>query len=191
MLRSLPLPLREVPPLRKHAADGIRADCILYETHVHEAEWPLKLPITALAGKDDISIEDAHLSEWEMETKRAFKVVRLPGGLSYPREPAGVAALVDLMCETADNPPDEEAYTDSDESFEDPTLAAQRAREAARKSESDNPFSLDAYYPMADDASLADSTSANKYTTDKSNALVAHSVLGKFAHKERKLTGSS
>lgn len=121
-------------------------------------------------------------------TPRIAQVVRLPGGLSYPREPAGTAALVELMCDTADNPPDDDQYTDSDESYEDPMLAAQRAREAARKIESDNPFSLDAYYPMADDASLADSTSANKHTTDKSNALVANSVLGKIAHRERKLT---
>ena len=153
-----------------------------------QAEWPLKLPITAIAGEGDISLSDADLREWEMETKRKFKLVRLPGGASYVRDPSGAAAVVGLMRDTADHPDDDDAnYSDSDDSFEDPAAAAQRAREAAHKIESDNPFSLDAYYPLTGDGDALEGDDSSAAL--KSSALVVNSVLGKFTHNERRITG--
>ena len=190
MLSLLPPPLREVPVLRQVAAKGLREDCVLLETHVHEAEWPLKLPITAIAGEGDASQSAEDLQGWELETKRAFRTARLPGGSAYPRDRAGARALVDLIVDAANNPPDEDAnYSDSDESFEDPVAAAQRARALHDKLENDNPFSLDAYYPLDVEETTVYSE-PNADASLKSSALVANSVLGKFAHEERRLTGA-
>ena len=86
--------------------------------------------------------------------------------------------------------PDEDAnYSDSDESFEDPVAAAQRARALHDKLENDNPFSLDAYYPLDVEETTVYSE-PNADASLKSSALVANSVLGKFAHEERRLTGA-
>ena len=53
-ISELPAPLRENAALRQVAARHARRDARLLEAHVHEAEWPLKLPITALAGAGDV-----------------------------------------------------------------------------------------------------------------------------------------
>ena len=175
----------ENPSLRAVAAKGLREDAVLLESHVHEAEWPIKLPLTAVAGDRDCSLSDDQLKEWELETKRSFRVARLPGGSAYLRDPKGARALVALLEDAANNPPDEDAiYSDSDESFEDPIAAARKARELASKIENDNPFSLDAYYPLDAEETVA-SSEANTDAALKSSALVATSVLGTFAHQER------
>ena len=96
-LQDLPGPLKESAALRRVAAKGVRRDYRLLESHVHDADWPLKIPITALAGEHDLSVSDENLREWEMETARDFQYRRVLGGSSYPREPAGVSSLADLL----------------------------------------------------------------------------------------------
>ena len=96
-LQDLPGPLKESAALRRVAAKGVRRDYRLLESHVHDADWPLKIPITALAGEHDLSVSDENLREWETETARDFQYRRVLGGSSYPREPAGVSSLADLL----------------------------------------------------------------------------------------------
>ena len=67
-LQDLPGPLKESAALRRVAAKGVRRDYRLLESHVHDADWPLKIPITALAGEHDLSVTDKDLQEWETET---------------------------------------------------------------------------------------------------------------------------
>ena len=96
-LQDLPGPLKESAALRRVAAKGVRRDYRLLESHVHDADWPLKIPITALAGEHDLSVSDENLREWETETARDFQYRRVLGGSSYAREPAGVSSLADLL----------------------------------------------------------------------------------------------
>ena len=96
-LQDLPGPLKESAALRRVAAKGVRQDYRLLESHVHDADWPLKIPITALAGEHDLSVSDENLREWETETARDFQYRRVLGGSSYAREPAGVSSLADLL----------------------------------------------------------------------------------------------
>ena len=134
-LQDLPAPLRESAALRRVAAKGIRRDYRLLEAHVHEADWPLKLPITALAGEHDLSLTDKDLQGWSQETKRAFSWRRVQGGTSYIREPAGLQALADLLRGACEQTQADDAESSDDE------------RRKRAPPSPPGPWSLADYYP--------------------------------------------
>jgi len=134
-LQDLPGPLKESAALRRVAAKGVRRDYRLLESHVHDADWPLKIPITALAGEHDRSVSDEHLREWETETARDFQFRRVLGGSSYPREPAGISSLADLLRGAC------EEFREEADSSDD---------ERKRVVPEPGPWSLADYYPESD-----------------------------------------
>jgi surfactin synthase thioesterase subunit len=61
----------------------LRADVALCERYVHVERPPLSIPITAMAGDGDTSIEGA-LAEWAVETTAPFTGRLFPGDHFYP-----------------------------------------------------------------------------------------------------------
>ena len=57
----------------------IRADFKLSESHVHNEDKPLPVPIIALAGKDDSNVIIENVALWKEYTTKSFKEFLLPG----------------------------------------------------------------------------------------------------------------
>lgn len=70
----------------------LRADLALCERHVHGQRPPLSIPVTAMAGDRDVSIE-GELAGWAVETTAPFTERLFPGDHFYP------PAVLDLVIE--------------------------------------------------------------------------------------------
>lgn len=77
----------------------IRADMMLCETYVHQAEEPLDVPVTVFGGADDPRVSRDDLEDWRRHTRAGMAVRIFPGHHFYlkSQRAAVVAAIADAF----------------------------------------------------------------------------------------------
>ena len=78
-LNGTPKEVLEHPELMQLMIPLLRADFAVCETYQHQAEPPLKCPLTVFGGVGDVEIPQDHLAPWREHTSAAYKLRMLPG----------------------------------------------------------------------------------------------------------------
>jgi surfactin synthase thioesterase subunit len=79
-LDGTPVELIEHPELMDSWLPTFRADLEVVETHTHQEEPPVAVPIRAFGGRDDIFVSRSELARWREQTTSGFTLRMLPGG---------------------------------------------------------------------------------------------------------------
>jgi medium-chain acyl-[acyl-carrier-protein] hydrolase len=80
-----------------------RADLTALETHRHEVQAPLDLPLSAFGGLDDHAVSRADLDAWSMHSTRSMTTRMFPGAHFFI-ESARAAVLTQLYGALAQSP---------------------------------------------------------------------------------------
>lgn len=82
-LGGTPLAVFREPEILGLLLPVLRADLTLCHTHHHRDESPLACPITAIGGRDDLTVPSEELLGWAAHTSGPFERMVLPGGHFY------------------------------------------------------------------------------------------------------------
>jgi medium-chain acyl-[acyl-carrier-protein] hydrolase len=98
-LGGMPQQILEHPELMALLVPLLRADMALTETYEHADEPPLEIPITALAGTEDVKVPMEDAEAWGRHTAAQFRLHAFPGDHFYlysAREPVIATILSSL-----------------------------------------------------------------------------------------------
>jgi medium-chain acyl-[acyl-carrier-protein] hydrolase len=83
---GIPAEVLNQPEILSLFLPALRADFTVYETHLHQPEAPLDLPISAFAGMDDPLVPEEIMTGWADHTSMGFDLQSLPGGHFFLQE---------------------------------------------------------------------------------------------------------
>jgi medium-chain acyl-[acyl-carrier-protein] hydrolase len=97
-LDGTPEAVLEHPELMELLSPLLRADFAVCETHVHQPEEPLEIPISVFGGLGDHKVDREDLEAWEQYTTGPFKVRMFPGNHFFLQHEAK-ADLLRSICQ--------------------------------------------------------------------------------------------
>lgn len=84
--QGIPKIVLEDPELLRLYLPPLRADMRLNETYQYQKGLPLEIPVVALGGLDDPSVEVGDLAAWRVQTSASFLLEMMPGGHFFLQE---------------------------------------------------------------------------------------------------------
>jgi surfactin synthase thioesterase subunit len=97
-LDGTPEAVLEHPELMELLSPVLRADFAVCETHEHQAQEPLTLPISVFGGLGDEKVDRQDLEAWRQYTTGSFKL-RMFAGNHFFLQDAAKADLLRCLCE--------------------------------------------------------------------------------------------
>jgi medium-chain acyl-[acyl-carrier-protein] hydrolase len=103
---AFPQQLLDQPSLLRLFLPALRADFSLLDSYRFPSHPPLDVPITAIGGTQDDTVQPADLNGWGEQTRHSFERIELDGGHFLPGEPSSLLfeTLLDLAEYTLDHP---------------------------------------------------------------------------------------
>ncbi len=77
---GVPAQVRESPDLMELVLPVLRADMTVFETYAYSPEAPLDCPIMVMGARDDATVSDEALEEWQAQTVRPLVMRWFTGG---------------------------------------------------------------------------------------------------------------